>query len=283
MNFYAVVVVYNKFLDNSITVRSLLTFPDDDIHILIMDNSDNEYAEMNLEKSRQMHVQYYLMGGNLGLSKAYNAALNILQDKDKNDLVIWFDDDTPIQRDYFIALKKQSADIAIDVFVPVIYGQDGVIYSPNEVGVLKGKYIKRPDQKINKSRFNAINSCLAVRLRIYRDYRYDETIFMDCVDAKLFDDFRKKELIFSVLPITLVQNFFQRSDNADEVQYWNRFKIRIKDTLRYYSCGGRIRKICGILKVSGWAVMYGFKLRSWIFFSNCLKWMIINFKNKYED
>lgn len=40
-----------------------------------------------------------------------------------------------------------------DVFVPVIYGQNGVIYSPNEVGWLKGKYISSPEQK-----FRRINS-----------------------------------------------------------------------------------------------------------------------------
>ena len=75
-----------------------------------------------------------------------------------------------------------------DVFVPVIYGQNGVIYSPNEVGWLKGKYISSPEQKIPQNKFNAINSCLAVRLRVYKEYMYDENLFMDCVDTISFSD-----------------------------------------------------------------------------------------------
>lgn len=37
---------------------------------------------------------------------------------------------------------------------------------------------------------------------------YDENLFMDCVDTKLFDDFRKKGLNFFVLPVKIHQNFF---------------------------------------------------------------------------
>lgn len=62
---------------------------------------------------------------------------------------------------------------------------------------------------------------------------------MDCVDTKLFDDFRKKKLKFCTLPVKIYQNFFQRSGNKDVQKYWNRFRIRIKDVklfIRWGSC-----------------------------------------------
>lgn len=75
---------------------------------------------------------------------------------------------------------------------------------------------------------------------------------MDCVDTKLFDDFRKKELKFCTLPVKIYQNFFQRSDSRNVKKYWNRFRIRINDTL-YYSRDAWIRllnKAIQILKFS---------------------------------
>ena len=214
------------------------------------------------------------MGGNVGLSKAYNYALSILKNKSENDLVIWFDDDTLVKEEYFNCLKKKAGDEIYDVFAPVIYGQNGVIYSPNESGWLKGKYIQFPEQEIPQNKFNAINSCLAVRLKAYKDYVYDEGLFMDCVDTKLFDDFRKKGIRFCVLPVKVYQNFFQRSDNKDVQKYWKRFKIRIKDTLYYSSLNSFSGKLSGYIRIIGWSVVFGLKLKSPKFTLLCINQMM---------
>lgn len=165
-------------------------------------------------------------------------------------------------------------DKTFDVFVPVIYGQNGVIYSPNESGWLKGKYIKSLEQQISQNKFNAINSCLAVRLKAYKGYTYDEGLFMDCVDTKLFDDFRKKELKFCTLPVKIYQNFFQRSDSRNVKKYWNRFRIRINDTLYYSSLNGFSSKLCGYIRILGWSLVYGIKLRSIKFSLLCIAQML---------
>lgn len=273
MNFYAVIVIYNKYVGESISFRSLINLSLSNLHFLIIDNSSSEYICENKYMCDEMKIQYYSMDGNAGLSKAYNYALQIL-DKKNDDIVIWFDDDTHINRKYFDILSQYCSDKELDVFAPIVYGQNGVIYSPCERGLLKGRYIKNPNQLIKKDKFNAINSCLAVRLRVYKNYRYDEKLFMDCVDTKLFDDFRKMDLNFCVLPIEIHQNFFQRMKQQNIEKYWLRFKIRIKDTFIYYSHKGKIERIAGSIKVIGWAIMYGFKLKSFTFFKNCIMWML---------
>ena len=270
INFYVVIVLYNKSVDESISFRHLVNLPLKNIHIIIIDNSSSQYLKINEDKCKELQIQYHSMGGNVGLSKAYNYALTLLKEGNSDDIIIWFDDDTPVEKNYFDILMQQCVNTKIDVFVPIIYGQNGIIYSPNEAGFLKGKYIKSPDQKIRIDKFNAINSCLAVRLRVYKNYSYDEILFMDCVDSKLFDDFRKMNLTFSILPIEIHQNFFQRSDNIDVEIFWKRFHIRIKDTYNYYSLGGKIKKLSGIIKIIGWAVLYGIKLKSIWFFWNCI-------------
>lgn len=149
-----------------------------------------------------------------------------------------------------------------------------MIYSPNESGWLKGKYIQFPEQEIPQNKFNAINSCLAVRLKAYKDYVYDEGLFMDCVDTKLFDDFRKKGIRFCVLPVKVYQNFFQRSDNKDVQKYWKRFKIRIKDTLYYSSLNSFSGKLSGYIRIIGWSVVFGLKLKSPKFTLLCINQMM---------
>lgn len=274
IEYYAVVVLYNKKIQESITISHLMKFKQDKLHIIVLDNSKEEFVRTNKAYFSKEQVEYYSMGGNVGLSKAYNYALSLLKDKPQNNIIIWFDDDTPVQQEYLDCLMSKSGELRYDVFVPVIYGQDGVIYSPNEKGSLKGKYIQSSDQRIPESKFNAINSCLAVRLKAYQGYSYDEGLFMDCVDTKLFDDFRKKRLHFCVLPVEIHQNFFQRSSEQNVQKYWKRFQIRIKDTIYYSKLNGIKGRICGYIRILGWSVVYGIKLKSLKFSLMCIVQMI---------
>lgn len=274
IEYYAVVVLYNKKIQESITVSHLMQLKEEQLHIIVLDNSTDDYVVENEGYFPIDLLTYHSMGGNVGLSKAYNYALSVLKDKSEDDVVIWFDDDTPVEREYFDCLKNKAMNKSYDVFAPVIYGQNGVIYSPNESGWLKGKYIKFPEQQIPQNKFNAINSCLAVRLEAYKGYTYDEGLFMDCVDTKLFDDFRRKNLRFCILPVKIYQNFFQRSDSRDVRIFWNRFRIRIKDTLYYSNLNGIRGKISGYVRIFGWSVVYGIKLRSIKFSLLCIVQML---------
>lgn len=274
IEYYAVVVLYNKKIQESITISHLIRLKEEQVHIIVLDNSTDDYAVVNRKYVPVGLLTYHSMGGNVGLSKAYNYALSTLKDKSEDDIVIWFDDDTPVEQEYFNCLKNKSMDKLYDVFAPVIYGKNGVIYSPNESGWLKGKYIKSVEQRIPQNKFNAINSCLAVRLKAYKGYTYDEGLFMDCVDTKLFDDFRKKKLNFCVLPVKIYQNFFQRNESKDVQKYWNRFRIRIKDTLYYSGLNGFNGKLSGYLRILGWSVVYGVKLRSIKFSLLCIAQML---------
>ena len=224
------------------------------------------YVKENKEYFPKDLLTYHSMGENVGLSKAYNYALSILKNKSEDSIVIWFDDDTPVTQEYLSCLKDKSKDKTYDVFVPVIYGQNGVIYSPNEKGWLKGKYIKNAKQKIPQNKFNAINSCLAVRLKAYKGY----------------DDFRNKGIKFCVLPVKISQNFFQRSENQDVQKYWTRFKIRIKDTLYYSQLEGISHMIGGYIRIVGWSVIYGLKLKSIKFSLLCIAQML-SYRRKNDN
>lgn len=73
---YCVLVVYNKSLKDSVTFNCLKNVKD--INIIVCDNSTKDFGNESYLKGHGF--TYINMHGNKGLSKAYNAALNHLND-----------------------------------------------------------------------------------------------------------------------------------------------------------------------------------------------------------
>ena len=273
MKYFAVIVLYNKRTQDSVTLNRLLMLSPKQLTSIVLDNSDKDYISNNKSYCEHNGIQYYCLQGNRGISKAYNYALDLLYNEKKNDIVIWLDDDTAISQEYFDCLNRYSSLEEYDVFAPIIRGQNGVIYSPCKTGWLKGHYINDIRQSIPDRKFTAINSCLAVRLKIYEKYRYDENLFLDCVDTLFFDNLRAKGKHFFLLPVEIQQNFFQRGE-IDSRKLWNRFRIRIIDTKYYSKLGGFRCHVAGYIRIIGWALQFSFKTKSAIFFLKCIRQMV---------
>lgn len=258
MNFFAVVVLYNTFVNDSITIKNLKSIHSHSINIVVVDNSTKDMK--NEEETKANNWVYLSMNGNKGLSKAYNCALEYL--KNKEGIVIWFDDDTNVTQEYFDELELNAEKYEdADIFVPVIQGQDGKYWSPNEARFLKNKQMKASDQNIPNNRINAINSCTAVRLSVYDDYRYDERLFLDQVDHNFFYDQRKLNRKVEILKVVIHHNFSTKSKmkNIDAVK--TRYRIMIPDFLMYCS-KTRSKYFLGLIKVAGWGIREGIKYRN---------------------
>jgi len=275
-NMFATVIIYNKSIKNSITISKLLDFNISNLTIIIVDNSTLDYNNKRSCEKNKLH--YISMSGNKGLSIAYNAAIDyVLNLSNLNDIIIWFDDDTCITEDYFVKLNESlKLNDKSDVYAPIIYGQDGKIYSPNKSNFLKNILMKSPDDKIDYTRFNAINSCLAVKVHVYKKYRYNEDLFLDSVDENLFYDLRNMKFNFCLLHTCIVHNFSQRGENIIAAQMNQRLKIRIKD-LMTFSRKNITYTILGLLKSWGWGVILGWRCKSVKLFFNCLAYAIIGF------
>ena len=89
IDYYAVVVLYNTFVNDSVTINNLRKIMSHQIHIVVLDNSTQDLNNgMTVMKNGW---SYLSMHGNAGLSKAYNRAIEYLINED--GIVIWFDDD----------------------------------------------------------------------------------------------------------------------------------------------------------------------------------------------
>lgn len=253
VKFYNVVVIYNSSLDESKTCQRLSTVSNHDLDIIIFDNSDKKNNNKELAECRGW--SYLTKGCNIGLSKAYNCVLDYLysQDISSEDYVIWFDDDSEVTQDYFDVLENSIKTKNAKVFVPVIQGQDGKYWSPNYSRFFRNKQLKHFDEVIPDQKFNAINSCTAVKLDIYKDYRYNEKLFLDQVDHSFFASQRNKNVKFCKLDIVIHHNFSTKSKMKNIEAVKSRYKIMIPDFLNY-CCEEKARQFLGYVKVLGWGI-----------------------------
>jgi len=268
--FIAVVVVYNCECENSETCKRLTKiFKKNNIQVVVIDNSTIETK--NVEVIHKYGWTYLSMEKNLGLSVAYNCAINYINDFSFNKIIIWFDDDTEVTEEYFIKLRETVIKNSYaSIFVPIIYGIDNKIYSPNSRRFFRNKLMKNEMSKIYKDDFNAINSCMAIRMSVFKNYRYDENLFLDSVDQKFCEDMCKAKINFNIVNVKITQNFFQRSKRISADQAWKRYRTRIRDFMCYAN-KDIFHRWLGVIKVFAWGVQMGIKCRSFIFLLRCIK------------
>lgn len=254
----AAIVLYNKKISESITCQRIKEI-DKDIDILVIDNSEKEQG--NREYCAKHGIRYLSMDGNKGLSKAYNAAIDYTAD---SDVIVLFDDDTEVTAEYFQVLRKALAEHPdIDIFAPVVKGQDGVIYSPNEFNFLKNHFITSPSQEVAQDAFNAIASCLAIRMRVFENYRFNEKLFVDQVDQYFFCEQRKLRRKFCKLDTEIVQHFYQRGTTLTPEAGWKRLKLRIVDIFRHARLMGDKKYVfLALVKCCGLGLQIGKKSKS---------------------
>ena len=257
MTICVVIVVFNKEISSSVTCSRLLR--NGKYNILVVDNSTK--ANKNQEYCEKQDISYLSMGGNKGLSKAYNAAIEYCHDA---DVIVFMDDDTEVPDVYFKKLNQAVNDNPdIDIFAPIIKGQDGVVYSPNNYCFLKNHLVSSPIKDVKSDRFNAISSCLAVRKTVFDNYRYNEKLFVDEVDHCFCREQRKRRKRFGIINVVINQNFHQRELNIQPDKAWAREKIRITDIFRHARIiGGGIYILLAFIKGCGLGVQIGKRSKS---------------------
>lgn len=258
IKYVAIIVVYNKTIEGSITCESLKKISNINVEIVIVDNSETDFHNDDLCK--RLGYTYISMNGNKGLSKAYNVAI----DSTQSDIIVLFDDDTNVDKRYFDVLSRAvNQHPEIDIFAPVVYGQDGVIYSPNEFNFLRNHFIDDPTQKVSQEKFNAIASCLAIRRRVFENYKFDERLFVDQIDQYFFCEQRQLKRKFLKLDIEIYQNFYQRGNTLDPISAWNRVRLRLVDIMKHAELMGKMKyRFLGFVKCLGLSMQIAKKSKS---------------------
>lgn len=228
--FYAILVVYNQSIQDSCTYRFIKEHKS--IHLIVCDNSTSDYGNKFVVESDG--YTYINMHGNKGISKAYNAALDLL--KDKCGYVILLDDDTILNEEYYNSILNLTCDIA----VPIVKDEKSIL-SPCKMvdGV-----VSRWDGKEKLNQFTAINSGMVVNLDVFKFYRYDEHLFLDYVDHNFMLDMKDKDV--QVLDCAVQQEF-----SGNDVSNLEGSLIRLnifKEDSKYFYRRNKFKYLIVVLK-----------------------------------
>ncbi len=232
MELFGIIVVYNKNVNNSLTYQCLKK--QENLQIIVCDNSTRDYD--NKEFVKNDGFCYIDMHGNAGLSKAYNKALDYIQYNNPHmkGFVMLFDDDTFIPDIYFSKLRSEIQTKRSDIFLPIVKDEVGIL-SPS---VMKKYYCHRAPENVwlvKQDELCGINSGMAIRLKIFKKYRYNEKIFLDYVDHNFLRDMRKRHCRVSIMNVEIQQTF--SSNIKDKEKELVRFKIFKKDINEFYREG----------------------------------------------
>ena len=218
---YAVVVIYNKSCEHSITCCNLSEI--DFINILVIDNSTSDFGNREYCLNKGWH--YKSMDENKGLSKAYNAALDILADNE--GILVWLDDDTAVDTNYFHALINSANEMAnFDIFLPIVKDETGIL-SPCIIKKFQTIRIKELNGVL-PAEISAINSGMAIRLSVFKEYRYNESYFLDYIDHAFLRDMKNNGIRLKLLD-TRINQCFSDNEFSDLPSAIKRFNIFSKD------------------------------------------------------
>jgi len=152
------------------------------VNVLIYDNSTKDFG--NQAYCEEKGWTYLGGTGNVGISKAYNACVDKAVSVSKTGVLCLFDDDTELDPTYFDALKEARAGSDRHIFAPLIFAA-GKLISPCRLnaGHRAAMFADAKDAiAYTGEDMSAINSCMAIDLSVFEDFRYDENIFLDGVD-----------------------------------------------------------------------------------------------------
>ena len=224
----AAVVVYNMSCADSPTCRCLEELSrDENVLVVIYDNSTSDFGNEILCREKGW---VYLGGqGNMGISKAYNACVNYLLQNKAADVLCLFDDDTELGADYFPLLRKAMQEGG-RIFAPLIYAGGGLIspcklHPGHRVEMFSGE---REALDYAGEEMSAINSCMAVNLDLFADYRYDENVFLDGVDHYFLQQMKERGESIQVFPYRC-DHGFSGVQKPPKKSAMTRFRIYAKD------------------------------------------------------
>lgn len=224
MKIQALVVVYNTRLENSKTLRSILSqvgCDDKSIEITIYDNSSISMFDFSFvdKLKHQFIVKYYHTPENLTLREIYNKEIDIL---DKADFLILLDDDTSLPNNYFLKmLVAQECHPQIELFVPNIVVKDQ-IYSPYISYYFVSKPIKNSLKGLCKTKnMSAINSGMMISGAFFNNtgFRYPGYVDFYGTDIVFFDALSSSRDYFCVVDVQVEHEVSNHPSNLDVYNY----------------------------------------------------------------
>lgn len=226
IDFYVVLVLYNKLCSDSISYKQLRKIGN--IKVIVCDNSTKRNNnKVIVQKDNNIYIN---MNGNKGLSKAYNKAIEAINDK--NSYVCLLDDDTYVDETYFQNVYKYISATSAKVFLPIVVTKERIL-SPCELREDGFIHQIKNVKNINLKYISAINSGMVIKRQIFNNFKYDENLFLDYIDHYFMNYIRRKKIEICIMDDVKINQNFSMEDNTLESSY-KRLCIMKKDLKYFY-------------------------------------------------
>lgn len=224
---YALIIIYNKKCDESISLKSVLKRKNT-ISPIVFDNSDKAYG--NKECCSNNDIEYFSQNTNLGISKAYNYVIDNHK-FNNNDYLMILDDDTCLTDEYFAMISNMIEKGIYDVIFPIVVSNNRVL-SPSRLYLSCLSHPSSKLKQIDYKHITAINSGMVIRCSIYKKIRYNENLFLDFVDHDFVHKLKDINANIIVADCKIYQKY--SNDEKDDLRIAiNRFKIYLADFYCY--------------------------------------------------
>lgn len=205
---YVICVLYNQRIDAIKSLNQFLQLYNKyQVKLIIEDNSEDDFVEYNRTACRTIYSEkiiYECNHGNIGLSKAYNNAINLIEDDEY--WVMLADDDTDFSMEYLENLVDAVEIDSFKVISGIIKTKKGYM-SP----IKALKISNRPDDFIIRAgkytNIYCINSGLCIESTILKQIGlFDEHLFLNMIDFCLME----KMMDYSINSIHIIEgNIYQ--------------------------------------------------------------------------
>ena len=226
MTLHAVLVVYNMNIDDSPSYQSCVAALGGGLDTLwVVDNSP---AERFRQKNLRQGVSYIDMGGNQGIPRAYNCAIERIPHH-ADTAVVFFDQDTTIPNSFFARIKIElDRHPTANIFLPIVRDKRGLL-SPCRVGRCRARRLHDMPHTVTHN-VSAINSGMTVRASLFRHIRFDSKIFLDYADHDFIRQCKAlpQPIGYRIVDCELFQRF-SGSERPSVEEATVRFRIFLRD------------------------------------------------------
>lgn len=230
---FIVVVVYNKTIEEICSINQFLDIVQkDDVHIVVFDNSSEEFRAHNQIIASDLGIIYLTQSKNSGIAEAFNYSYKYISENYKEDYYVMFsDDDTNFSTEYLSNVLHEICKKK-NIISGIIKTSDGS-FSPNDsLNLLHRGFITHSGDY--KDIF-CVNTGLTMSKNILgKIFPINKNLFVDMVDYWIFYKLKSLKLDFvTIVPGNIEQNFSGSKENNNKDQLKSRFNIYKKDCLTF--------------------------------------------------
>jgi GT2 family glycosyltransferase len=231
MHFF-IVVTFNEIYYETDTYKSLVDLvcnEQEEFGVYIWDNSYKLDENNNKTEKNFKNFHYHFSGSNEKLSVLYNSTINKLFNENLAHSITILDQDSKLERNFFIELKKYKGDKLVVPFVrsnissKIISPRYQYFYNLKREVVVKQLGVN--SGYVSTNDFFSVGSGLTFNKCLWgRGIRFEEQLGFYGVDTEFCFEYAQIEDVVYVLNTSIEHDISDETGSSSDISYWRFLK-----------------------------------------------------------